>query len=94
MQEQLVIESHGKEILISLRQPSEDLKIERPLYMKGLIRPQEMVCQRFMPMEHVYVKKQTCSCRKKWQTGAKIKTHVPRVEALLLQKESTDNSVA
>ena len=38
MQEQLVIESHGKRDLNqmrSLRLPSEDPRIERPLYMKG-----------------------------------------------------------
>ena len=55
MREQLVIESHGKRDLNqmrSLRLPSEDPSIERPLYMKGEIRPPEMVCQGFMPLEH------------------------------------------
>ena len=41
-----------------------------------------------MALEHVLVKEQTCSVRKKWQTGSKIVKHVPRVEALLLQKKA------
>ena len=55
MQEQLVIESHGKRDLNqmrSLKQPTDDPKFERLLQMKGLIRPPEKVCQRFMPLEH------------------------------------------
>ena len=55
MQEQLVIESHGKRDLNkmrSLRLPSEDPRIEGPPYMKGEKRPPEMVCQGFMPLEH------------------------------------------
>ena len=86
MQEQLVIESHGKRDLNQMRSlslPSEDPRIERPLYMKSEIRPPEMVCQRFMPLEHE-VEEKTCSCRKNWQTSAKRVTHVPREEALLL----------
>ena len=86
MQEQLVIESHGKRDLNqmrSLRLPSEDPRIERPLYMKGEIRPPEMVCQGFMPLEHEKVEEQTCFC-KIMAKGAKIDTHVPRVEALLI----------
>ena len=62
----------------SLRLPSEDPRIERPLNMKGQvrpprierplnmkgqIRPPEMICQGFMPLEHVYVEEQTCSCK-------------------------------
>ena len=46
----------------SLRLPSEDPRIERPLYMKGEIRPPEMVCQGFMPLEQE-VEEQTCSCK-------------------------------
>ena len=66
MQEQLVIESHGKRDLNqmrSLRLPSEDPRIERPLYMKGERRPPEMVCQGFMPLEHEKVEEQTCTCK-------------------------------
>ena len=66
MQEQLVIESHGKRDLNqmrSLRLPSEDPRIERPLYMKGEIRHPEMVCQGFMPLEHEKVEEQNCSCK-------------------------------
>ena len=66
MQEQLVFESHGKRDLNqmrSLRLPSEDPRIERPLYMKSEIRPPEMVCQGFMPLEHEKVEEQTCSCK-------------------------------
>ena len=51
--------------------------------MKGEIRPPEMVCQGFMPLEHEKVEEQTCSCKNNGK-GAKIDTHVPRVEALLI----------
>ena len=86
MQEQLVIESHGKRDLNqmrSLRLPSEDPRIERPLYMKGEIRTPEMVCQGFMPLEHEKVEEQTCSCKHNGKRCQKD-THVPRVEALLI----------
>ena len=54
MQEQLVIESHGKRDLNQMRNltlQSEDPRSERPLYVKGEIRPPETVCQGFMPFE-------------------------------------------
>ena len=69
-----MIESHGKRDLNkmrSLRLPSEDPRIEGPPYMKGEKRPPEMVCQRFMPLEHE-VEEQTCSCKKKMAKDAKI----------------------
>ena len=50
-----MIESHGKRDLnkmISLRLASEDPRIEGPPYMKGEIRPAEMVCQGFKSLEH------------------------------------------
>ena len=54
----------------SLRLPSEDPRIEGPPYMKGEKRPPEMVCQRFMPLEHE-AEEQTCSCKKKKKKMAK-----------------------
>ena len=84
MQEQLVIESHGKRDLNqmrSMRLPSEDPRIERPLNMKGEIRPPEMVCQGFMPLGRW---KNRLVLVKIMAKGAKIDTHVPRVEALLI----------
>ena len=86
MQEQLVIESHGKRDLNqmrSLRLPSEDPRIERPLYMKGEIRPPEMVCQGFMPWNMRRWKNRLVLV-KIMAKGAKIDTHVPRVEALVI----------
>ena len=55
MQEQLVIESHGKRDLNQMR--------SLRLYMKGEIRPPEMVCLGFMPLEHEKVEEQTSSCK-------------------------------
>ena len=59
-----MIESHGKRDLNkmrSLRLPSEDARIERPPYLKGELRPPEIVCQGFMPIEHEKEEEQTCS---------------------------------
>ena len=82
-----MIESHGKRDLNkmrSLRLPSEDPRIEGPPYMKGEKRPPEMVCQRFMPLEHE-VEEQTCSCK---NNGKRCQnTHVPRVEAGLIKRK-------
>ena len=78
-----MIESHGKRDLNkmrSLRLPSEDPRIEGP--PKGEIRPPEIVCQGFMPLEHEKVEEQTCSCK---NNGKRCQnTHVPRVEAVLI----------